>query len=102
VAALRPLELRFTLRAEAHLNSILGYIQGNNPAAAQKVARAFQSAAEMLRYFPEAGRQGRSSGTREWVVRGLPYIIVYEVTTEPPPKLVVLGVFHGAQNERKI
>jgi len=54
----------------------------------------------MLRCFPEVGRTGRVLGTREWVVRGLPYIIVYEVM--PEETLIVLGVFHGAQDERKI
>ena len=52
----------------------------------------------MLCDFPEAGRPGRSSGTRELTVRGLPYIIVYEVNTERPEELLVLGVFHGAQD----
>jgi toxin ParE1/3/4 len=35
-------------------------------------------------------------GTREWVVRGLPYIIVYEVVEERG-ELRILGVFHQAQ-----
>ena len=30
--------------------------------------------------------------------RGLPYIIVYELDVSEPGELVVLGVFHGAQN----
>jgi len=54
----------------------------------------------MLSYFPEAGRLGESEGTREWVVGGLPYIMVYQVSNEPA--LTVLGVFHAAQGERKI
>jgi hypothetical protein len=33
-------------------------------------------------------------------VRGLPYIMVYQVSNEPA--LTVLGVFHAAQGERKI
>ena len=90
------------MRAEAHLESILDYIHKDNPAAAQRVGRAIRMAAEMLRYFPEAGRRGRLTGTREWVVRGLPYIIVYELMPEEHPILAILGVFHGAQDERKI
>jgi toxin ParE1/3/4 len=43
------------------------------------------------------GRGGRAAGTHEWTVRGLPYIIVYEVH-ENRDELVVLGVFHGAQD----
>jgi toxin ParE1/3/4 len=44
------------------------------------------------------GRAGRVEGTHEWVVRGLPYIIVYEIGTTDPDEIVVLGVFHGAQD----
>ena len=100
MAALRPLE-RFTERAEAHLQAIRDYIHKDNPSAAQRVGRAIHAAAEMLRYFPEAGRRGASVGTREWVVRGLPYIIVYEVMPAEQPILVILGVFHGARDDRK-
>jgi plasmid stabilization system protein ParE len=100
VAAIRPLELRFTLRAHQQLQSIFNYIHDRNPAAARSVARRIRFASEMLSYFPEAGRLGESEGTREWVVRGLPYIMVYQVSNEPA--LTVLGVFHAAQGERKI
>jgi toxin ParE1/3/4 len=48
------------------------------------------------------GHAGRVSGTHEWVVRGLPYIIVYEIGVPELDEVLVLGVFHGAQNrERK-
>jgi hypothetical protein len=40
------------------------------------MSRAIREAAELLTYFPLAGREGRLAGTREWVVRQLPYIIV--------------------------
>jgi hypothetical protein len=32
------------------------------------------------------------------VVRGLPYIIVYEPAADDVDELLILGVFHGAQN----
>jgi toxin ParE1/3/4 len=40
------------------------------------------------------GRDGVLSGTRELIVPGLPYIIVYRVA---PEEVVVVGVYHGAQ-----
>ena len=101
MAALQPIDIRYTERAEAHIRAILEYIHGDNPAAAERVGRAIRTAAEMLRYFPEAGRRGQSPGTREWVVRGLPYILVYQVMPAEAPILVILGVFHGAQDTRK-
>ena len=42
--------------------------------------------------------EGRSEGTREWVVRGYPYILVYEVGFATPETIMILGVFHGAQD----
>jgi toxin ParE1/3/4 len=44
------------------------------------------------------GHAGRVPGTHEWVVGGLPYIIVYEIGMTEPDEVLVLGVFHGAQD----
>jgi plasmid stabilization system protein ParE len=88
--------LRYSARAQAQLIAISDYIRERSPAGAARVGDAIREAAELLRYFPHAGRPGRSEGTREWVVRGVPYIIVYEVAVATNT-VVVLGVFHGAQ-----
>ena len=46
--------------------------------------------------FPQIGHSGTLKGTREIVIPGLPYIIVYR--SEPGrDALVILGVYHGAQ-----
>jgi len=98
VAALRPLTLQFSARARSQLLAIEAYISERNPAAAVRVGAAVRDAAEVLRYFPFAGREGRSEGTREWVVRGYPYILVYEVGFATPETVMILGVFHGVQD----
>ena len=43
------------------------------------------------------GRRGRAHDTHEWVVRGLPYIVVYRINDEVD-ELRVLAIFHGAQD----
>jgi hypothetical protein len=43
------------------------------------------------------GRAGTAPGTYEWAVKGLPYLIVYELAADRDA-LIVLGVFHGAQD----
>jgi toxin ParE1/3/4 len=53
--------------------------------------------ADRLGKFPQLGRVGIVPGTYEWTVPRLPYIIVHEVNEESE-EIVVLGVFHGAQN----
>jgi toxin ParE1/3/4 len=44
------------------------------------------------------GHVGRVSGTHEWVVRGLPYIIVYQTGAD---EVLILGVFHAAQDRQQ-
>jgi plasmid stabilization system protein ParE len=98
VATLRPLSLRYSARARAQLISIQEYIHDRNPAAAIRVGSAIREAGEILRYFPYCGRVGRSAETREWVVQGLPYVLVYEVGAG---EIMILGVFHAAQDREK-
>ena len=58
-----------------------------------------------IRYLPtwrafqhgSLGHAGKVPGTREWVVRGLPYIIVY-LPNPDLDELTVLAVFHGARD----
>jgi len=95
MAPVRPLTLRFTESARANLEGILAYISERNPDVAVHIGARIRLAAELVSTFPDAGRPGKVIGTREWVVRGLPYIIVYEVVDDTV--LAILGVFHGAQ-----
>jgi toxin ParE1/3/4 len=44
------------------------------------------------------GHAGRVAGTHEWVVRGFPYIIVYEPGAADSDEVTILGVFHGSQD----
>lgn len=65
------------------------------------MADRIRTAAEQLGEFPHIGRVGLVTGTLEWVVKGLPYIIVHEVDAQRN-EVIVLGVFHRAQDrERK-
>lgn len=65
--------------------------------AAKGVIARILDAIERLGEFPGLGHAGKVPGTREWVVRGLPYIIVYEIDLKLP-LLTVLAVFHGARD----
>ena len=72
------MRLRYTAEAREHIVGIYNYIRERNPIAATQVAARIRLAAERLAEFPRIGHAGRVDGTHEWVVRGLPYIIVYE------------------------
>ena len=90
------MKVRFSLEAQAHLNAIHTYIGERNPVAAVRVVTRIRTAAERLGELPYIGRTGAAQGTREWVVTGLPYIIVYEPHVETD-EIMILGVYHGAQ-----
>jgi toxin ParE1/3/4 len=47
------------------------------------------------------GHAGRVVGTYEWVVRGLPYIIVYQTSAADADEVLILGVFHAAQDREQ-
>ncbi len=46
------------------------------------------------------GHAGQVTGSYEWVVPGLPYIIVYEVFAAGD-LVAVTAVFHGAQDRER-
>jgi plasmid stabilization system protein ParE len=91
------MRVRYTLEALAHLDVIHSYIEPRNPAAARRVITRIRAAVDRLGEFPKIGHRGLVAGTSEWPVKGLPYIIVYELDIEAN-EIVVIGVFHGAQD----
>ena len=53
--------------------------QAGGDAAMIHLLRRFDAAVRLLETFPEAGRAGRRAGTRELVVGGTPYVLIYEI-----------------------
>lgn len=90
------MQLVWTEPAGTDLDSIESYIsQDNSPAVAVEVVLDILNAVEtILLTHPNAGRPGRRSGTRELVVTGLPYVVVYRQRLQV---LEVLRVLHDAQ-----
>lgn len=80
--------------AISHLNGIHRYITEDKPGAAQRMARRILACARQLGRYPHLGRPGREADTRELIVGGTPYIVVYEVRRE---RLVILAVLHAAK-----
>jgi toxin ParE1/3/4 len=74
--------------------AIFDYITSDNPRVAVAVDERIRSQAEHLKRFPEAGRPGRISGTRELVIHRTPYIAAYRVTGGV---VRILRVLHGSQ-----
>ena len=91
------MKLRYTPQARLHLDAIAEYVGARNPAAAQRIGARIEETIDLLTAFPNMGRKGQLPGTREMVVPGLPYIIVYRIESGDREALALLGVYHGAQ-----
>lgn len=89
------MRLRWTRLAERDLDGISDYIEADNPAAAARVVLEIIDQVEsLLPEHPAIGRPGRVAGTRELVVRGLPYIVPYRVRDST---LELLRVLHTSR-----
>jgi addiction module RelE/StbE family toxin len=91
------MQIVFDDRAIADLESIYHWIAKDSPTTAKNVVDRLFSSIELLTSFPRIGRTGHVSGTLEWVVPRLPYIVVYEVD-QSRERVVVVAVFHGARD----
>lgn len=90
---------RWTELAIGDLGSVLEYIAADDAESAQRVAQAIRSASERLDQFPQMGRNGAEMGTRELVVPGQPYVLVYR---ERGPAIQILRLLHSRQKWPKI
>lgn len=72
----------WTARAKEKLQNILDHIADDDPQAALWVVDRIEDRVGGLCDFPHTGRIGRVDKTRELVIPGLPYIVVYTVSKE--------------------
>lgn len=92
------MRVRFSNRSILHLTAIRDYIARHSPQAAELVRLRILDTIKRLQSLPDMGHVGRMPGTRELRVAGLPYVVVYRVDIGDADELVVLGIFHGAQD----
>ena len=91
------MRVRYAPEARVHLTAIFTYIAERNPRAAARVLARIRSAVNQLGDFPRMGRPGLAPDTYELTVKGLPYVVVYEIYSDPDV-VAILGIFHGAQD----
>lgn len=91
--------MKIIIRDEAasDLDEIQNWIEKDSPAAAVQMVRRIRAKINLVLTpgMAEIGRPGREDGTRE-LIEG-PYIVVYEIDAEHE-EIIVLAVFHGAQD----
>jgi toxin ParE1/3/4 len=89
--------VRYRDQARFDIDKIHRYIEERNPRAAMNLVARIRSAADRLGTWPLIGHAGQAPGTYEWVVVGLPYIIVYEIL-EAADEVAIVAVFDGRQD----
>ena len=92
--------MRVVIRAQAadDLENIYRWIAKDSPGNAGTVlSRLLDAIERTIPAFPNIGREGKVHATREWIISGLPYIVVYKID-DARDTISVIGVFHGAQN----
>ena len=88
------MKIRWLQSATRSRMAQLDYIAADNPEAAIRLYVLIERQIDKLGVSPEAGREGRVAGTREMVIAGTPFIVVYRVTMA---EVEILRVLHGAQ-----
>ena len=86
--------VRIAVPAADDLRTIRAYIARDSNTAAGAVVQRIRESIGHLRRHPELGRLGRITGTRELVVAGLPYLVIYRLNDST---VEVLRVLHAAQ-----
>jgi len=88
------MRLEWTFKAIGDLRQAGEYIPTDNPEAATRMAERVKEAVEYLQDHPNMGRPGRLANTRELVVSGTPFIVVYWVRAAA---VQILRVLHHAR-----
>jgi len=90
-------QLKWTEPASQDLDKIEEYIsRDNSPAVAIDIVLEVIETVEMvLPAHPRAGRMGRVTGTRELIVEGVPFIVIYRQIGSD--QLQIIRVLHDAQ-----
>jgi toxin ParE1/3/4 len=91
-------KLVWSPRALGQLEHALVYIAQEDRGAAWRVYDQIVEHAQRLTEFPEMAPVGREAGTRELVVTGTPYILVYRLSRG---RIEIAAVWHGKQSRKR-
>jgi toxin ParE1/3/4 len=90
------MEIVWSRQARRDLREIQSYVARDKPGAAERLATRIVTLVEALRLQSHLGRPGLTPDTRELIVGGTPYIVVYRVRGQ---RITVAKVWHGAQQK---
>lgn len=88
------IEVRWSPRAATRLGEIKRFVALDKPEAAERLITRIVAMAEVLKTHPNLGRIGNDPGTRELVIAGTPYILIYRIRRH---RVIVTTAWHGAR-----
>lgn len=88
------MKIEITKPAVTDLQNIEDYISEDNPKAAARTVLRVIEAIEYLETYPTMGRAGRVPKTRELIISGTPFIVIYQIRGA---LIFVLRVLHAAR-----
>ena len=86
------MKLRWTPRALADLEEISDYLVVASPEAWEHLLERVEHLAHALLDFPLMGKSGLVPGTREFVLSGTPYVLVFQIKGDA---VVIVSVRDG-------
>jgi toxin ParE1/3/4 len=90
-----PVEIAWSPLARARLREIHAYVANDKPEAAGRLATRIVAVVEALRDHPHLGRVGADPATRELIIGGTPYIVLYRIHRD---RVVISTIWHSAQD----
>jgi toxin ParE1/3/4 len=90
------MQVRWTSAAADDLENIANYLFEKTHENAVRLIREIYAAPTTLKDFPNRGRAGKKEGTRELVLRPLPYVIVYQVRGDT---VHIVRILHTSQDQ---
>ena len=88
------MSIRWLPQAQRNRLEQLDYIAQNNPLSAIGQDEQIERQINMLLAHPKMGRPGRVTGTRELVISGTPFVVIYRLQEQ---SIEVLRLLHSAQ-----
>lgn len=92
------MRVRVTEDAASDLRNIKTFLSNQSALVAERVFAQIANVVARLRTFPRLGHLGIVSGTLERIVPRTPYVIVYRLDVGDVDELVILRVYHAAQD----
>lgn len=92
------MRVRLTEDAASDLHNIKAFLSGQSAVIAERVLYQIANVLGRLQAFPRLGHLGIVDGTLERIVPRTPYVIVYRIDVGDQDELVVLRVYHVAQD----